>query len=55
VPEGPSHTITGSALAFEVIFLLNDMTQDDLDNFAEDILNGSKLSDDDLRELVSIN
>jgi len=31
------------------------MTQNDLDNFAEGILNGSKFSDDDLRELVSIN
>ena len=55
MPEGPSHIITGSALPFEVIFLLNDMTQNDLDNFAEGILNGLKLSDDELRELVSIN
>ncbi|MCL7412935.1 MAG: methylornithine synthase PylB [ANME-2 cluster archaeon] len=31
------------------------MTQNDLDNFAEGILNGSKFSDDDLRELISIN
>jgi len=35
--------------------LLNNMTQNDLDNFAGKILEGAQLSDDELRELLRIN